>query len=91
MRERSRDGEPSEREWRRAARYLAAAMPPGALRALTERVARREWPALHLGARLVVRDLMRRGGFDWDERYLDDHWLELALKAAERATEPTEN
>ena len=83
--------EPTEEERRRAVAHLAAAVPRVVWGLLRSRVAERDWPALHFGMRRMVRDVVRRGGFGWDERYLDDHWLELALEAAGRADEGTEN
>jgi hypothetical protein len=84
-----RTPEPTRRERDRALAYLVAEMPPGALEEIASRAARREWPTLHFGLRLVVRDLLRRGGLGWDDLYIDDHWLELALEAAWLAVEGT--
>jgi hypothetical protein len=86
-----RPGEPTEDERRRAVAHLAAAVPRVVWELLRTRVAERDWPALHFGTRRMVRDLIRRGGFGWDELYLDDHWLELALEAASQADEGAGN
>lgn len=35
----------------------------------------------HFGAGLFIRNVLRTGGFSWDDSIMDEIWIELAEKA----------
>lgn len=70
--------DPSETEIQRAVRYLADQIP---LDQLPEIVTALASGLAHFEIGIYVRNLLRQGGFNWGDIYLDDNWRELLTKA----------
>lgn len=74
----------SDSKKQRAIRYLVETIPTDTFTELAD-VIREGGPNWgidqHFGAGLFIRNVLRTGGFSWDESILDEIWIELAEKA----------
>jgi hypothetical protein len=71
-----------------AIEYLVDHTPDETLREVYELTINPEgtgWPTIeHFGLGLWVRNVLREGGFGWDDQTLDGVWAELIAEAARR-------
>jgi len=79
----------SDEERAKAIQHVAAHIPKETLLQLYEEIIRdSDWPILHhFGIGVDIRNLLRTGGFAWDDTTLDREWEPITFEAARRAYE----
>lgn len=77
----------SDDEVEQAIEYLAKQLPEGVLKEIMESTqVNVDWAiSYHFGFGVDVRNLLRQGGFDWDDTVLDENWGYLVEEAAKRS------
>lgn len=79
----------SDEERRRAIQYIVENVPKETLLQIYEEISRDpDWLILHhFGIGIDIRNLLRAGGFAWDDITLDREWEPITLEAVRRVHE----
>jgi hypothetical protein len=77
----------SDEERRRAIQHVATNVPKETLLQIYEKISRDpDWLIMHhFGIGIGIRNLLREGGFAWDDTTLDREWEPITLEAVRTA------
>ena len=76
----------SDEERARAVHYVVENVPKETLLQIYEEIAKEpDWLILqHFGIGTEIRNILRKGGFAWDDTNLDREWEPITLEATHR-------
>lgn len=78
----------TDEEWQKAVLFINEKMDKDTIEKIKEDIKEKGdawWSIQHFGIGMDIRNMLRKGGFDWDDGAIDEYWAELLQEILKRS------
>jgi len=78
----------TDEEWENAVVFISGKMDDETIEKIKEDIKEQGeswWSIQHFGIGMDIRNMLRKGGFDWDDGAIDKYWTEILQEILKRS------